>query len=581
MIACGGDEPFAQPDARGSAPPVDAPAADASTTDAVDAPWVDAARSIDGAIFDANDAVVADAIPIDAPPPVQCDPWVRPEPQPFPGRPDGLAPLSSVAIPDLGGGDIVDFGAAVRLGKAFFWDTQVGGDGQTACASCHYAAGADARTHNVMSPGPNQIFEENGVTGPDQQASIGNIDTDDRVGSQGVVAALFVGLAQDPTVAADRCQQMPDPLYLDHRQVTERNTPTVIGAVFFRELFWDGRAHHTFNGADPFGDTGNGSGSLAIANAALASQAVGPPNSAVEMACAGRGFNGPEGLGAKLLAREPLQFQRVAPTDSALGCLSAWPEPGLDCGARPCTYRELIAAAFGPELAADAENQFARIWGQALWAYESTLIPDETPLDQYLAGDEAALTDTQKLGLDLFTGKAGCVRCHAGPALSDATVRFANDNGLINVDGGDQGFHHIGVRPTSINFSEDLGRAGIGPGGVSFSVSGSDVDRGAFKTPQLRNVALTAPYFHNGGKATLVDVIDFYAAGGDFPNPSSQLRAINFLPGEAEALVELLRGGLTDCRVENAHAPFDHPSINIPNGPNLGAVGAEGTAPCP
>ena len=65
----------------------------------------------------------------------------------------GLAPLSSVAVPQLGGGDIVDAAAAVRLGKALFWDVQTGGDGQVACASCHFHGGADSRLLNVLNPG--------------------------------------------------------------------------------------------------------------------------------------------------------------------------------------------------------------------------------------------------------------------------------------------------------------------------------------------------------------------------------------------------------------------------------------------
>src|SRR5262249_3832381 len=124
------------------------------------------------------------------------------------------------------------------------------------------------------------------------------------------------------------------------------------------------------------------------------------------------------------------------------------------------------------------------------------------------------LTSNQQRGLGVFTGKGQCSKCHAGPELTDASVNFAAKNGLINEDGGDQGFHNNGVRPTADN----PGRAG------GFSESGSASDRGAFKTPGLRNVNLTAPYFHNGGKATLADVVDFYDRGGDFANPEKAKR---------------------------------------------------------
>ena len=510
-----------------------------------------------------------------SPQPGTCGSFARPAPPSFPPRDDGLAPLASVPVPAPDGGDIVNYDAAVRLGKAFFWDTQTGSDGQTACASCHYHAGADARLMNTVSPGPDETFDYPGVTGPGQMATLTNIGSDDRIGSQGVASRAFDGLDPDPAAAADQCTPTDHPIFGALRQVTPRNAPTVIGAVFYRDLFWDGRANHVFNGADPFGPSSSGAGSLALDNSAAASQAVGPPVEGSEMSCTGRSFAGQSGLGAKLLARAPLGHQQVALDDSALGCMSAWPADGLTCDGGPCSYRDLIAAAFGPDLAADAQDQFARIWGQAIWAYELTLIPDDTPLDRYLAGDQSALTADEQSGLEVFRS-VGCINCHAGPALSDATVNFAATSGLINPDGGDQGFHNTGVRPTSINFSEDLGRAGLSPDGVSFSRSGADVNRGAFKTPGLRNVGLTAPYFHNGGKATLEAVVEFYAEGGDYRNPSSQLRAFVLLPATEAELIAFLQHGLTDCRVASEKAPFDHPSLDVPDGPSLAAVGAAG-----
>jgi cytochrome c peroxidase len=301
---------------------------------------------------------------------------------------------------------------------------------------------------------------------------------------------------------------------------------------------------------------------------------VGPALSSVEMSCAGRKFNGPDSLGAKLMARPPLQLQRISPTDSVLGAVSAWPRPGLTV-----SYSDLVAAAFGPAAAGSVVDHFSSIWGQAIQAYESTLVPDRTPLDRYLAGDGSVLTPTQQRGLDVFRGKGGCVHCHAGAALTDASLAFAALRGLVNEDGGDQGFHNLGVRPTP----EDLGRAGAGPAGVPFSASGGVADRGAFKTPGLRNVGLTAPYFHNGGKATLADVVDFYDRGGDFPNPekAKRIQSLGLSSGDKAALVEFLQNGLTDCRVAAEAAPFDHPSLDLPNGPSLPETGAAGTGPCP
>jgi cytochrome c peroxidase len=480
-----------------------------------------------------------------------------------------------VSVPTPSGGDIVDRTAAIRLGKALFWDAQTGGDGKVACATCHFRAGADARTMNVIHPGPDGLFNNNGfVTMAGQPFTPSMITTDDRVGSQGVVGSMFVGIDPNPTASADICTANQTAPFYANRRVTGRNTPPVIAAVFNRDNFWDGRANHSFNGMNPFGGTGNGSGPLSMTNGSLASQAVGPPNNETEMSCQGRTFNGDNSLAAKMLARQPLYQQTVDPTDSVLGALSAYPSNGLTV-----SYQALINAAFAPALAGDAQNQFSRIWGQAIQAYESTLVPDQTPLDRYLAGNSSALTEIQKRGLDRFTGKGGCINCHVGAELTDASISFANARGLVNEDGGDQGFHNIGVRPTA----EDGGRANTGPNNVPWSVSGSAMDRGAFKTPQLRNVKLTAPYFHNGGMATLEQVVDFYNRGGDFANAekAKRIKPLSFDADDKYALVDFLRNGLTDCRVENERAPFDHPSLDLPNGGLLPATGAAGKGSCP
>jgi cytochrome c peroxidase len=483
-----------------------------------------------------------------------------------------MAPLNTVPAPVRVGGDIVDNAAAIRLGKALFWDTQVGGDGQIACATCHFHSGADNRTFNTLNPGPDGIFASGGVTAAGQNFHPSNIVNDDRLGSQGIVGSIYLGYDHvNLANAVDICTPDETAPFFHNRRVTGRNTPTVIGAVFNRQNFWDGRANDKFNGLNPFGLTGNAAaagGSLGrtVTNSSLASQTVGPPNNPVEMSCAGRPFNGENSLATKLIPRQPLQHQRVHPQDSVLGGLSNWPNNGLSR-----SYTQLISDAFGPAVAANAANTFSRIWGQAIQAYLSTLIPDQTPLDRFLAGDSKAMTSSQQKGLNIFGGKGGCTKCHAGAELTDASMSFAAQRGLVNEDGGDQGFHNNGVRPTA----EDLGRAGAGPGGVSFSESGSPMDHGAFKTPGLRNVKLTAPYFNNGGKATLTDVVDFYSRGGDFDNPekAKRIQPRNFKSEETAALVDFLTNGLTDCRVEREEAPFDHPSISVPNGPSVPATG--------
>src|SRR5262249_24523619 len=176
--------------------------------------------------------------------------------------------------------------------------------------------------------------------------------------------------------------------------------------------------------------------------------------------------------------------------------------------------------------------------------------------------DMGTMTSNQSKGLSVFGGRGQCSKCHAGAELTDASVNFAAQNGLINEDGGDQGFHNTGVTPTA----EDLGRAGLGPNGVSFSVSGND--RGAFKTPALRNDKLTAPYFHNGGKATLADVVDFYDRGGDVANPelAKRIKPLGLNSSEKAAPVDFLMNPPTYCRTARDKAPLDEPSLGLPNG---------------
>ncbi len=100
---------------------------------------------------------------------------------------------------------------------------------------------------------------------------------------------------------------------------------------------------------------------------------------------------------------------------------------------------------------------------------------------------------------------------------------------------------------------------------------------GEFKTSGLRNIALTGPYFHNGGYLTLRQVVDFYDRGGDFPNDEtdSQVRDLDLSDSEKDDLVQFMLE-LTDDRVRCKSAPFDHPSLNPPDGDALDAVGAGG-----
>jgi cytochrome c peroxidase len=144
----------------------------------------------------------------------------------------------------------------------------------------------------------------------------------------------------------------------------------------------------------------------------------------------------------------------------------------------------------------------------AIDAYVRRLTTPNSPFDRYAGGNPGALTDAQKRGLALFAGKAECTMCHRGPNFED-----------------DQ-FHALGVK------GDDSGR---------FKVTGVEADRNAFKTPTLRNVALTAPYMHDGSLSTLREVIDFYDAGGGVQQPKSVLlRKLNLTEKEKSDLVAFL-----------------------------------------
>ena len=133
----------------------------------------------------------------------------------------------------------------------------------------------------------------------------------------------------------------------------------------------------------------------------------------------------------------------------------------------------------------------------------------------------------------------------------------------------DTGFFRTGVRP----ISEDIGLGGVDGFNAPLSIAvqqNSDAQaavNGLFMTPTLRNVEFTGPYFHNGGQATLEQVVDFYNRGGDFPQgpPAPGIRRLNLSPDDRAALVEFMKS-LSDDRVRFERAPFDHPELCVPVG---------------
>lgn len=538
---------------------------------------------------------------------------------------------------------VKDRQAAIRLGKALFWDMQVGSDGLTACASCHFSSGmADNRSKNQLSPGlkritpagapdPDRTFYNN--LGPVGQVTTANFPffphSNDVLSSQGVRNSVFLGIGLGP---ADITRPDPDPDGfrvgpINTRRVEPRNTPTVINAVFNHRQFWDGRADNVFNGVNSLGDRDPNAFvyradapqhlvpvRVRLENSSLASQAVSPPVNPFEMSAHGRTMRD---VGKKLARAglrpgqpafnlRPLGLQLVHPDDSVLGPWSQWPRPGL----RFQSYTEMIRQAFhrqwwqSPKLIrVDAHNppvvvsrddgdpstneytlmqyNFALFFGLAIQMYESTLVADDSPYDRFMDGDPNAISPQAQLGVDLFRSqtRGRCINCHEGAELTGASVRRVGESPIRIRDGQamDRGFNNIGVLATiqdlGLGAKDELGNWLSTVKRLSLPPSEPIVVDGAFKVPGLRNVELTAPYFHNGGHLTLRSVLEFYSRAGDAHEGMVTLDGVHIEPlsilglteGEMQALEAFLLS-LTDERVWYQKAPFDHPQLFVPNG---------------
>jgi len=514
----------------------------------------------------------------------------------------GISSLKGVPVPappDLSS-YVQDQKTLVVLGKALFWDMQTGSDGKQACASCHFHAGADHRRTNQMNPNGGSIIANHTFGASDFPFHSREV-----AGSAGEFTRNFTDVV--PGNSIDAGSSVFDSTFslsgVSTRRVTGRNTPSVINAVFNVRNFWDGRAKDTFSVFTPFGksdlsnnvvvETGGTLQSIKVqvADSSLSSQSVGPPNNPTEMASAGRNW---AKLGKKMLSLMPLANQRVSLTDSVLGSYAKSGGTGLTSGV---TYGALIQAAFNPkywssnrlvdvhsndlnkigtpnntDAYTQMEYNFAMFWGMAIQAYESTLVSSDSPYDHFADGDRSALTQLEATGFSVFNGKGECSKCHSGAELTNATYTALNQLGpLQQIDAGmtDTGFFRVGVRP----ISEDQGIAGNDGFGNPLSIAvqtvpGRAAFKGAFKTPTVRNTEFTGPYFHNGGKSTLEQVVDFYSRGGDFPadgNLGPGIRNLGLSAGDQTALLAFLKA-TTDSRLRYEKAPFDHPQLCVADG---------------
>ncbi|MDX1909477.1 MAG: cytochrome c peroxidase [Bacteroidia bacterium] len=175
----------------------------------------------------------------------------------------------------------------------------------------------------------------------------------------------------------------------------------------------------------------------------------------------------------------------------------------------------------------------------SLAAYVQSLVSWNSPFDQYVRGEREDLSPQAKLGFNLFMGKAACGTCHFAPVF----------NGLVPPDYDDSEGEVLGVPATPGKhpvLDPDLGR--VANGRLPEAVH---IYKHAFKTPTVRNVALTAPYMHNGVYQTLEEVVDFYNKGGgaglgfDLPNQTLPPDPLGLNRREVKALVAFMES-LTD-----------------------------------
>jgi cytochrome c peroxidase len=184
-------------------------------------------------------------------------------------------------------------------------------------------------------------------------------------------------------------------------------------------------------------------------------------------------------------------------------------------------YRAQFQKVFGSEATIDN-------LGKALAAFERTIISGDTPYDRWRAGDESAVGEDVKRGWKIFDEKAQCSNCHAGVLFTDLQ------------------YHNVGIGMDKPE--PDLGR---------FNATKKEEDKGAFKTPTLRDIAKSAPYFHDGSAATLEEAVDIMLGGGK-PNPHldrKNLKKVTLTPQEKQDLLAFLRALTVECTLSEPRLP--------------------------
>jgi cytochrome c peroxidase len=193
------------------------------------------------------------------------------------------------------------------------------------------------------------------------------------------------------------------------------------------------------------------------------------------------------------------------------------------------SYRAQFAAAFGPRPITYEMVE------KAIATFERTVVTGNSPFDRWKYGhDENAVNESVKRGFVVFTSKdkGNCAACHL----------VGNDYALLT----DNKFHNVGIG-VHVDKIADKGR---------YDVTKNEADRGAFKTPSLRNVALTAPYMHDGSLKTLKEVVDYYIGGGNSnAHLDKNMRVLDFLTGQERADLQAFLESLTGEMPPNIGPP--------------------------
>ncbi len=218
-------------------------------------------------------------------------------------------------------------------------------------------------------------------------------------------------------------------------------------------------------------------------------------------------------------------------------------------GRSPSLEKQAMAAWTGANMGAKADEiaaklnaiegyhtQFHNVFGgdatpdnivMAIAAYERTIISGDTAWDRYRAGDQTAMSESAVRGWNVFQA-IKCTNCHDGVLLTD------------------QQYHNVGI---GMDQKEpDVGR---------FKVTNNSQDTGAFKTPTLRDISKSAPYFHDGSAATLEEAVDIMLGGGKANQylDRKNLEKHNVLPDQRAALLDFLRALDVDCNLKKPPLP--------------------------